>query len=257
MRLNDKAILITGAGGGIGQASALTFAREGAKLIINDLALAAAERTAELVREAGGEACAFAADVRDEEQVIAMVRFTLQQFGRIDALFNNAGIGYSAQSQLNLVMDTVVKTPAKDWDEILSINLRSVFLCCKYVLPHMIENGGGVILNCSSINGVIGCGADAYSASKGGILALTRALAVENAKHSVRVNAVSPAATDTPMIQPAYATKGFYEYWSSAPPMKRMATAQDVANAALFFLSDESAYITGQNLMVDGGLSVS
>ena len=258
MRLKDKVVLITGAGGGIGGATALACAREGAKLVLNDKNPDLAQKIVERVKEQGGEAYAFPCDVRDEQQVMAMIDFVIEKFGRINCLFNNAGIGYSAQINMNISMGSVLDTPSHDWDEVLSINLRSVYLCSKYALPHMIKNGGGSILNCSSINGVIGCGADAYSASKGGILALTRALAVEQAKHGVRVNAVSPAATDTPLIQPAYdVIEGFYDYWSHAAPIQRMAEAEDVANAALFFLSDESSYVTGQNLMIDGGLSIS
>ena len=191
--------------------------------------------------------------MRCEEQVQRLVQRTLDVYGKIDILFNNAGVGYSAP----YVMDSTVKTPSEDWDEILAINLRSVFYMCKTVLPHMIERKSGVILNCSSINGVIGCGADAYSASKGGINALSRALAVDNAKYNIRVNVVSPGATDTPMIQSAYdEIDGFYDYWSKAAPLGRMAMPEDVADAALFLVSDEASFITGQNLMVDGGLSI-
>lgn len=254
MRLKDKVAIITGGGSGIGRASAIRFAAEGAKIAIAGRNMQKLGETAEMIREHGGYCFCCATDVREENQILRLVRRTLEEYGKIDILFNNAGVGYSAP----YVMDSVVKTPSEDWDEILAINLRSVFYTCKAVLPYMIEQKKGTILNCSSINGVIGCGADAYSASKGGINALSRALAVDNAKYNIRVNVVSPAATDTPMIQSAYKdVEGFYDYWSNAAPIKRMATPEDVANAALFLVSDEASFITGQNLMIDGGLSVS
>lgn len=253
MRLENKVAVITGGGSGIGRASAVRFAQEGAKVAIAGRHQDKLEETAKIIRNEGGDCLCCTADVRNEAQIRRLVERTLEEFGKIDILFNNAGVGYSAP----YVMDSTVKTPSEDWDAILSINLRSVFYACKAVLPHMIKNQSGVILNCSSINGVIGCGADAYSASKGGINALSRALAVDNAKYGIRVNVVSPAATDTPMIQSAYEeVEGFYDYWSNAAPLKRMATPEDVANAALFLVSDEAGFITGQNLMVDGGLSI-
>ncbi len=254
MRLEGKTAVITGGGSGIGRASAVRFAAEGAKIAIAGRNVSRLEETAEIIRKNGGECLCYETDVRQEEQIQCLVKKTLEEYGKIDIVFNNAGVGYSAP----YVMDSTVKTPSEDWDEILAINLRSVFYMCKTVLPHMIERRSGVILNCSSINGVIGCGADAYSASKGGINALSRALAVDNAKYNIRVNVVSPGATDTPMIQSAYdEIEGFYDYWSNAAPLGRMALPEDVANAALFLVSDEASFITGQNLMVDGGLSIS
>lgn len=254
MRLENKVAIITGGGTGIGKASAIRFAKEGAKVAIAGRRLEKLEETAEIIRANGGDCLCCVTDVRKEEDIINLVKSTVEKFGKIDILFNNAGVGYSAP----YVMDSTVKTPSEDWDEILHINLRSVFYACKAVLPYMIEQKDGVILNCSSINGVIGCGADAYSASKGGINALSRALAVDNAKYNIRVNVVSPAATDTPMIQSAYEEiEGFYDYWANVAPIQRMATPEDVANAALFFVSDEASFITGQNLMIDGGLSIS
>lgn len=253
MRLKDKVAVITGGGTGIGRASAVMFAGEGAKVVVSGRRVDKLIETVGLIKKEGHEAVYFTADVREEEQIKGLIDYTIEKYGRIDILFNNAGVGYSAP----YVMDSTIKTPTKDFDEILAINLRSVFLCCKYTIPHMIKNEGGAILNCSSINGVIGCGADAYTASKGGINALTRALAVDNSKYNIRVNVVSPGATDTPMIQPAYKEEGFYDYWSKAAPIKRMAVPEDVAYAALFLVSDEASYITGQNLMIDGGLSIS
>lgn len=252
MRLEGKVAIITGAGTGIGKASALLFAREGAKVVAAGRRLDKLQETVDMIVKNGGKASCFQTDVREEEQVRELIDFSYHTYGKIDILFNNAGVGYSSP----YVMDSVVKTPSRDWDEVLAINLRSVYLCCKYAIPYMMERGGA-ILNCSSINGVIGCGADAYTASKGGVNALTRAMAVDNAKYNIRVNTVSPAATDTPMIQSAYEQDGFYEYWSQAAPIKRMATPEDVAYAALFMVSDEAAFITGQNLMIDGGLSIS
>ena len=253
MRLNGKVAIITGAGTGIGKASAILFAKEGAKVVAAGRREEKLKETVDIIVKNGGEASYCCTDVKEEEQVKAMVEFAVEKYGKIDILFNNAGVGYSSP----YVMDSVVKTPSTDWDQVLAINLKSVFQCSKYKIPHMIQNGQGAILNCSSINGVIGCGADAYSASKGGINALTRAMAVDNAKYNIRVNVVSPAATDTPMIQSAYEQDGFYDYWSQVAPIKRMAVSEDVAYAALFLVSDEASFITGQNLMIDGGLSIS
>ena len=254
MRLQNKVAIITGAGSGIGQASAIRFAEEGAKITLAGRRLDKLQETAQMIIEQGNQALCVPTDVRSEEQIIRMIDYTLDQFGQIDILFNCAGVGYCSP----YVMGATVDTPSEDWDQIININLRSMFYTCKHVLPIMKRQGKGAILNCSSINGVIGCGADVYSASKGGVLAYSRALAVENAKYNIRVNVVSPAATDTPMIQGAYDTiDGFYDYWSKAAPIQRMGEAIDVANAALFLVSDEASYITGQNLMVDGGLSIS
>ncbi|MCL2033684.1 MAG: SDR family oxidoreductase [Oscillospiraceae bacterium] len=254
MRVKDKIAMITGAGTGIGQATAVLLAEEGAYIIACGRRQSQLEETIKLVEAAGGKGIACAMDARSQADVEKGVARAIEEYGRIDILFNNAGVGYSAPYFMGSVKDT----PIQDWKEVISINVESVFLCSKYVIPYMIKQGGGAILNCSSINGVIGCGADSYSASKGAIIALTRAMAVDNAKHNIRVNCVSPGATITPMIEPALEEdKGFWEYWSNVAPIKRMADSREVAYAALFLVSDESAYITGQNLMVDGGLTIS
>lgn len=252
VRLKNKIAIVTGAGSGIGKASAIRFATEGAALVLAGRRPDKLQQTADCL--GGAEVLCVPTDLRSEAEVIRMVEAAKDRFGRIDILFNCAGVGYCSP----YVMDSTVKTPSADWDEIININLRSMFYTCKHVLPIMMEQQSGAILNCSSINGVIGCGADVYSASKGGIIAYSRALAVDNAKYNIRVNVVSPAATDTPMIQGAYdSIDGFYDYWSSVAPIRRMGLPEDVANAALFLVSDEAGYITGQNLMVDGGLSIS
>ena len=254
MRVKGKVAMITGAGTGIGQATAVLLAEEGASIIAAGRNQANLKETIELVEAAGGKGIACSMDVRSQSDVEECVARAIEEYGKIDILFNNAGVGYSSPYFMGPVKDT----PVEDWNAVMSINIGGVFLCSRTVIPHMIKQGGGAILNCSSINGVIGCGADSYSASKGAIIALTRAMAVDNAKHNIRVNCVSPGATITPMIEPAFDTeKGFFEYWSSAAPIKRMAEPREVAYAALFLVSDESAYITGQNLMIDGGLTIS
>ncbi len=253
MRLNGKVAIITGAGSGIGKAAALLFAKEGAEVVLAGRREEKLRETYDEILKNGGNACYFQADVSDENQVKNLMRFASDTCHKIDILYNCAGVGYCSP----YVMDSAVKTPTQDFTSIININLKSVFLCCKYVIPYMIQNGGGAILSTSSINAVIGCGADVYSATKGGINAFSRALAVDNAKYHIRVNVVSPAATDTPMIQGIYDKDGFFESVSNAAPIKRIGTPEDVAYAALFLVSDEAAYITGQNLMVDGGLSIS
>ena len=250
MRLQDKVAIVTGAGSGIGQASAIRFA---GRCQTGSGRQKAGEtgRDSRDYQEIGGED-SVPTDVGIDRQVAEMVSQALELFHKIDILFNCAGVGYCSP----YVMWSTVETPPEDWDEILNINLRSVFYTTRHVLPIMKEQGSGAILNCSSINGVIGCGADAYSASKGGIIAYSRALAVDNAKYHIRVNTVSPAATDTPMIQGAYdRIEGFYEYWSNAAPQENGRGERCCQCGAV---PDEASYITGQNLMVDGGgLSIS
>jgi NAD(P)-dependent dehydrogenase (short-subunit alcohol dehydrogenase family) len=253
MRLSGKVAIITGAGSGIGRASAVLFAREGARLVLSGRRKEALEETLRLIRRERGEACSVPGDVSKAETAEKLVEQALTRFGKIDILFNNAGVGYSSP----YIMSSVINIPEADWEAVLDINLKSVFLTTKAAIPHMLKNGGGSIVNCSSINGVIGCGADAYSASKGGINALSRALAVEYGKNNIRVNVVSPGPTETPMIEKALQEKQFNEYWSNASPMKRIARPEEVAYAALFLASDEASFITGQNLLVDGGLTIS
>ncbi len=253
MRLPGKVAIITGAGSGIGRASAVLFAREGARVVLSGRRKENLEETAAIIRRENGEAFGVPGDVSKSVDVGNLVAQAITKYGKIDILFNNAGVGYSSP----YFMGSVVDTPETDWAAVLDINLKSVFLTAKAVIPHMLKSGGGAIVNCSSINGVIGCGADAYSASKGGINALSRALAVEYGKHNIRVNVVSPGPVETPMIEGALKKQDFNEYWSNAAPIKRIARPEEVAYAALFLASDEASFVTGQNLMVDGGLTIS
>lgn len=252
MRLKDKVVIITGAGGGIGRASAILFAREGAKVIIHGRRESNTRETWEAVKELSPESIYVLGDVRKEEDVKGVIDACMNKFGRIDILFNNAGVGYSCPYCLGPLKDI----PTDDWNAVFEINMRSMYFTCKYALPVMIAQKGGVILNCSSINGVVGCGADSYSATKGGIIALTRALAVDNGKYNIRVNTVSPGATRTPMIEELLDQKDFNDQWSNMP-IRGIAEPEDVAYAALFLVSDEARYITGQNLVVDGGFTIS
>jgi NAD(P)-dependent dehydrogenase (short-subunit alcohol dehydrogenase family) len=253
VRLNGKVAIITGAGTGIGRATAILFCREMAKIVITGRNMDNLNQTLALAGKTGGEATALRADVSKAEDVKHLVDQTIARYGRLDILFNNAGVGYSSP----FFMGSVVDTPEEDWIGVLNVNLKSIFLTTKMAIPHMLKNPGGSIINCSSINGVIGCGADAYSASKGGINALTRALAVEYGRYNIRVNTVSPGPTETPMIEKALEQQAFRDYWTNASPMRRIARPEEVAYTVLFLASDESSFITGQNILVDGGLTIS
>ena len=254
MRLRDKTVIITGAGGGIGCASAIRFAKEGAKVVIHGRREENTRNTFDQVKKTGGDCIYVLGDVRKEEDVKHVVEAALDNYGRIDILFNNAGVGYSSGYRFS----PIPQVPTKDWDNVFEINIRSIYFFCKYVLPHMIKQEKGAILNCCSINGVVGCGAETYSATKGAMLALTRAMAVENGKYKIRVNCVSPATTRTPMVNELIETnQEFCENWESAAPIKGFIEPQDIANAALFLVSDEARFITGQNLIVDGGFTIS
>ena len=252
MRLKDKVSIITGAGSGIGRATAVMFAREGAKVVVAGRRQVTVDETVEQICAVGGNALAVLCDVSKSDQVKRLIEHTIEVYGRIDILFNNAGVGYSSQYFMGPVKDT----PEKDWNNIVDINLKSIYLTCHYTIPYMIKQGGGVILNCSSINGVVGCGADVYSATKGGINALTRAMAFDNGKYNIRVNTLSPGATDTPMLHEALQQKEFYDHWSQCGPLKGIIKPEDIAYAAVFLTSDESRFITGQNLMVDCGFTI-
>jgi NAD(P)-dependent dehydrogenase (short-subunit alcohol dehydrogenase family) len=253
MRLKEKVAIITGAGSGIGKATAVLFSKQGAKVVASGIHKKDIEDTVKIIKRAGGDAISVQTNVAVPKQVKTMIKKTIESYGRIDILFNCAGVGYSSK----FCMGSVADTPEEDWDSVLAINLKSVFLTCKYTIPHMKKNGGGAIVNCSSMHSIVGCGADAYSASKGGINAVTRALAVDNAKYNIRVNAVSPGPTKTPMIADALKSNKFKKHLLNTIPLMRIAKPEDIAYAVLFLASDEASFITGHNLVVDGGLTIS
>jgi len=260
-RLDGKVALITGAGSigpgwGNGKATAVLFAREGASVFAVDRNVAAAAETCALIEAEGGRATAHAADVSVAAEVEGMVAACLAAYGRIDILHNNVGIA---------VVGGAVDLSEEDWDRVERVNQRSVFLACKHVLPVMERQGGGAIVNTSSIAAIRWTGIDyiSYYATKGAVSMMTKATALAYAAKGIRCNAILPGLMDTPMIRhglpDAYAggdVDKMVETRHRQCPMGRMGDAWDVANAALFLASDESRYVTGHELVVDGGLTV-
>lgn len=249
--MKDKVAVITGAASGIGRAAAELFAREGAKVVVVDWK-GEGEEVARGIRDAGGEALFVRADVSDPSRVREMVRRAVEAFGRIDILYNNAAVGYSTP----IVVGSVEELPEEHWDRVVRINLYSVYLCCKYALPEL-RRTKGVILNTSSImaTGAVP-GADAYTASKGGIISLSRSLAKKLGPEGVRVNVLCPGTIATPMIAPILEDPEAVRRSEAKVPLGRLGTPEEVARAALFLVSDEASYITGAVLFVDGGQSV-
>lgn len=245
MRLAGKVAIITGGGSGIGRATAQLFTREGAKVVVADYNAEAGENTVQAIQDSGGEAIFVKVDVSDAEQVQHMVQSALEAYGGIDILFNNAGI---------LLFGTILETDPKDWNRLLSINLNGVFLCSKAVIPHMIERGGGSIINTSSSTGAHDVAANiaAYVTSKGGVTLLTKAMAVDHAKDHIRVNAIAPGPTDTPMLRENMSPEELADF-AATFPMKRLGWPEELAYAALFLASDEASFVTGAVLAVDGG----
>ena len=244
MRLKDKVALITGGASGIGRATAELFAREGARVAVADYS-AEGRDTVQAIQSARGEAIFVPVDVSDSSQVASMVEVALQAYGRIDILFNGAGILYYG---------TVLETDEQAWNRVLSINLTGTYLCCRAVLPHMIRQGGGSIINVSSTVGAHDACANAvaYVTSKGGVTLFTRAMAIDHAKQGVRVNALVPGATDTPMIRNALTPEAL-EVLAASHPIGRLGRPEELAKAVLFLASDDASFVTGTAMYVDGG----
>ena len=252
MRLNEKVSIITGAGSGMGRVAALRFAAEGSSVVVADTQKASAEETVRQIRAAGGEAIAVAVDVSVEADAKAMVDVAIEKFGRLDVLYNNAGIMPQADH-------SVVDTPVEIWDQVMAVNVRGVYLACKYAIPRMLENKRGSIINVSSFVAVLGCSVpqDAYTASKGAILALTRSLAVQFAPNGIRTNAILPGPVETPLLMEwLVKDEQAKKIRLARNPSGRFGKPDEVVSMAVYLASDESAWTNGASLIIDGGISV-
>ena len=246
MTFSDEVVAVTGAGSGMGRATAELFAARGANVVVVDIDGEAAAETVERIESEGGEAISTVADVSDPEDVQTFIEEAVETYGSIDVLHNNAGI----PQQSTPVEDVEEAT----WDQIQDVNLKSAFLGAKYAVPHMKEQGGGVILNTASTAGIRPrTGLSAYAASKGGMITLTKQLAYELAEDDIRVNAICPVATDTSMLPEFAAGDLSVEGMADTIPLGRLAEPDDIASAAAFLASDEASMVTGTALEVDGG----
>ncbi len=250
MRRSGKRAFITGAGGGFGRATAEKFGREGAAVICADLHAAPAEATAEAIRAAGGKAVTVIGNLTVESACTAMFAEGAKAFGGIDVIFNNAGICLGEDSG-------PVETPLLVWDATIAANLTSVFLCCKAGIPHLEAAGGGVIINNASIVALVGSAFPqiAYTAAKGGVLSMTREIAVMYARRKIRAVAVCPGPTATPLVQAFLADEEAWLLRRKYLPMGRLAQPSEIANVVAFLASDEASFITGAAYPVDGGLT--
>jgi NAD(P)-dependent dehydrogenase (short-subunit alcohol dehydrogenase family) len=248
-RLYGKVALVTGGSSGIGRASALAFAREGSTVIVADVNAEGGEETVHLIKEADGEAIFVRADVSQAAEVEALIDKTVESYGRLDCAFNNAGIG---GAELTPTADY----PEDIWDQVISINLKGVWLCMKYEIQQMLKQGGGVIVNMASVVGLVGSlvtGA-AYVASKHGVTGLTKTAAIEYAQQGIRVNAVCPGWIQTPLTEPiTYDKPQLEQLIIERHPMGRVGAPEEVAEAVVWLCSDAASFVTGHSMAIDGG----
>ena len=250
MRLQDKVALITGGGSGIGRETAVLFAKEGAAVVVADVNDAGGEETVQLVRQAGGQATYVHADVALAVDCAAMVQTAETHFGKLNVLFNNAGIMLSED-------DDAINTEEAIWDLTMAVNLKGVYLGCKYGIPALRRAGGGSIINTASFVALLGAATPqlAYTASKGGVLSMTRELAVIHARENIRVNALCPGPLRTELLMKFLNTEEKRQRRLVHIPMGRFGEAKEMAYAALYLASDESSYVTGSEFVVDGGIT--
>jgi len=246
-QFHSKVALVTGAGSGIGRASAQAFANAGASVVVADVVVAGGEETVQFIKKAGGEATFVQVDVSKASEVEALIRHAVEIYGRLDYAHNNAGIEGAAAGTID--------HPEDVWDRVIAINLKGVWLCMKYEIPQMLKQGGGAIVNTASVAGLIGsAGTIAYTASKHGVVGLTRATALEFAKQGIRVNAVCPGVIRTAMVERVMAADPNIEAQLIAlEPVGRLAAPEEVAQAVIWLCSDASSFITGVPMPIDGG----
>ena len=249
-RLEGKVALITGAGSGIGRVAATLFADEGARVVVADVVGHQAEQAADQIVGAGGTAVAVAVDVADEGQVAGMVSAAVDTYGSLDILFNNAGIFPDDDGG-------VLDTPPETWQRVMDVNLRGVWFGCRAAVPAMLASGGGSIVNVASFVALMGAATAqiAYTASKGGVLAMTRELAVEYARQGIRANSICPGPIETPLLAELLADPARRQRRLVHIPMGRFGRPEEIARAALFLASDDASFVTGSALVVDGGIT--
>jgi 3-oxoacyl-[acyl-carrier protein] reductase len=246
-RLKGKPAIVTGSATGIGKATAILFAQEGARVVVSDVDEPGGREVVNAITGAGGEAIFVPADVSRAEDVERLVETAVRTFGRLDVLVNNAA-AYRGDGGLLTV-------PDETWDHIIAVNLKGTYLCCKFAIAKMVESGGGSIVNLSSVNALMGLSLTAYTASKGGVQALTRLLAIEFAPKGIRINSICPGTIMTENSIAIYAERpGLEERVTKMYPVGRLGKPADVAECAVYLASDESSFVTGAALIVDGGL---
>ena len=248
MRLKDKVAIVTGGGSGIGRGVSLMFAEEGARVLVADLNEENGRETVDLIEAAGGEAQFINVDVTSAGDTARMAEAAVDAWGKLDILVNNAGI---------VRMGSVVEAAEEEWDAVLDTNLKGVFLCSKFAVPEMIRGGGGAIINLASVGGIVGPNdMAAYGSAKAGVINLTRQIAVDFGPQGVRVNCISPGTIVTDMHQAFYSEEEKDEVlaeWAAMKPLRKVGYPKDIAYAAVYLASDESGFVTGANLIVDGG----
>lgn len=249
--LKSKVVIVTGGASGIGRAAALALGREGAHVVVGDLNPDGGQETVHMIADEGGDACFVPTNVANAADVQQLVEAAVATYGRLDCAFNNAGIGKAPRP--------ITDKPEDEWDAVIGVNLKGIWLCMKYEIPALLAAGGGAIVNMASVAGLVGIpGVTDYAASKHGIVGLTRSVALEYAQQNIRVNAVCPGYTDTPMVAALLQEMPqMADAVALVSPMQRMCQPEEVAEAVVWLCSDKASFVNGQALALDGGLTVS